>query len=193
MGNNKIVIDLETQRDFSEVSAKNRNRHLRVSVAAIFSYQDMQYRSFEEKELAKLGELLETADQIIGYNIKQFDYEVLQPYLNFSLKDIPTLDLLEEIDKVLGHRIRLEAVAQATLGEGKSGLGRNATNLWKAGRIQELKDYCLKDVELTRNLYEYAKQNGKLLFQDFFSTREIPIIIEEPLPRSNVSRQVSLF
>jgi DEAD/DEAH box helicase domain-containing protein len=71
--------------------------------------------------MPELASLLQTADQIIGFNIKGFDFEVLQPYLNFNIFDVPSLDLLEEIDKVLGHRISLETVAQGTLGSGKSG------------------------------------------------------------------------
>lgn len=190
---NKIVLDLETQKDFSEVAAKNRNRLLRVSVAGVYFYQTDQFQCFEEKELTRLGEMLSRADQVIGYNIKGFDFEVLQPYLNFPLKDLPALDILEEIEKILGHRIRLEAVAQATLGTGKTGSGRQAIDLWRTGQIQELKDYCLKDVELTRDLYNYGQANGKLLFQDFFATREIPLNFPEPLARINVITQASLF
>ena len=100
---------------------------------------------------------------------------------------------MEEIGKALGHRIRLDAVAQATLGEGKSGAGKNATALWRNGRIDELKSYCLKDVELTRRLYDYATEHGKLMFKDFFSNREIPLKIVEPTERTNVARQRSLF
>jgi len=89
-------------------------------------YSTDKYSSFEERELSKLGPILQTADQVIGYNIKDFDFEVLQPYLNFKLADVPYLDLLEEIEKVLKHRIKLELVAQGTLGSGKSGSGLEA-------------------------------------------------------------------
>lgn len=190
---NKIVLDLETQKDFAEVGGRGNYRDLRVSVAGIYSYQDGQYRSYEEKSLAKLGELLQAADQIIGYNIKQFDYAVLQPYLNFSLSEIPTLDVLEKIEQVLGHRIRLEAVAQATLGVGKSGTGAKAVTLWRNGQIEELKNYCLDDVRLTKEIYEYARKYGKVLYQDFFDTRELIVNFPEAEARQNIARQTSLF
>src|SRR3989338_345912 len=142
---NKFVLDLETQKAFAQVGGRSRNHLLCVSLWGIYSYASDQYYCFNESELAKLGELLQAADQVIGYNIKQFDFQVLQPYLNFSLEQIPTLDILEEVEKALGHRIRLEAIAQASIGEGKTGTGLAAIELWNSGRLQELKNYCLND------------------------------------------------
>ena len=190
---NKIVLDLETQKEFSEVGGRSKPRLLKVSVVGVYLYLEDKYSIFEERELQKLGELLAAADQIIGFNIRQFDLRVLQPYMDFALEKIPCLDLLEEVEKALGHRVGLDAVASATLGAGKSGTGLNAIRLWKAGQIEELKKYCLKDVELTRNIYEYGRQHGKLLYRDFFETRELPVAFLEPLPRKNVVRQTSLF
>lgn len=190
---NKIVLDLETQKDFAEVGGRNKHHLLRVSLAGIYSFADGLYSCFLEKELHKLGEILAGADQIIGYNVRQFDYQVLQPYLNFRLEEIPTLDLLEEIEKVLGHRVGLAAVATATLGAGKTGSGIAAINLWKQGRIEELKAYCLNDVRLTAEIYEYGQKHGKLLYKDFFEVRQIPVSFPEAQKRVNVVRQSSLF
>lgn len=190
---NKIVLDLETQKEFAEVGGRSAHGKLRVSVCGIYSYILDQYLCFDESNLTKLGEMLQEADLVIGYNIKQFDFAVLAPYFNFSMDTVPALDLLEEIEKVLGHRIRLEAVAQATLGVGKEGTGLGAIGLWKSGRLEELKSYCLSDVKLTRELYEYGQKNRKLLFQDFFETREIAVNFPEPAPRVSVIVQSSLF
>src|SRR3989338_9284459 len=190
---NKIVLDLETQKEFAEVGGRSAHSKLRVSVCGIYDYESDHYQCFDEKNLTKLGEMLQSADLVIGYNIKQFDFQVLQPYLNFSLDTVPTLDLLEEVEKVLGHRLRLDAIAQATLGVGKNGSGLAAIELWKSGKLEELKSYCLSDVKLTREIYEFAKKNGKLLFQDFFEVREIPLTILEPAPRLNTIVQSSLF
>lgn len=190
---NKIILDLETQKDFAEVGGRNKNHLLKVSVAGIYSYPDDRYIVFEEKQLHKLGEMLVLADQIIGFNIRQFDFEVLRPYLNFSLEEIPALDILEEIEKVLGHRIGLTVVAGATLGTGKTGTGLEAIRLWKTGQLEDLKKYCLNDVKLTRQIYEYALKHGKLLYRDFFETREIVLRFAEPTARKNVAQQGSLF
>src|SRR6185369_5311124 len=108
----KIVLDIETQKSFQDVGGRGKNHLLKVSVAVIYDYSTGKYSSYEEHELPKLSPILQTADQIIGYNTIDFDYQVIQPYLNFNISEVPSLDLLQEIDKVLHHRIKLESVAQ---------------------------------------------------------------------------------
>lgn len=189
----KIVLDLETQKEFAEVGGRGKNHLLKISVCGIYDYSTDKYSIFEENELAKLSPILQTADQIIGYNIKDFDFEVLKPYLNFDIFAVPYLDLLEQIDKILGHRIKLDDVAQATLGSGKSGSGKEAILFYKNGRIDLLKKYCLDDVKITKQIYDYARVNHKLLYKDFFKTKEIPLKIEEAKERQGVRHQAALF
>lgn len=189
----KIVLDLETQKSFQEVGGRGKNHLLKVSVACIYDYSTDRYLDFEERELQKLGPILQTADQIIGFNIKDFDFEVLQPYLNFNLSGIPYLDLLEEIEKVLQHRVKLELIAQGTIGSGKSGSGLEALLFYKNGRMDLLKKYCLDDVKITKQIYDYALKNQKLLYKDFFKTKEIPLKIADAAPRTRVSHQAALF
>ncbi len=189
----KIVLDLETQKSFEEVGGRGKNHLLKVSVCCIYDYSADRYLAYEEKELAKLAPLLQTADQIIGYNIKDFDFEVIQPYLNFDIFQVPYLDLLEEIEKALGHRLKLESVAQGTIGSGKSGSGKEALLYFKNGRMDLLKKYCLDDVKVTRQVYEYGLKNQKLLYKDFFKTKEIPLKIKDPQPRMGVKHQAALF
>jgi DEAD/DEAH box helicase domain-containing protein len=166
---------------------------LKVSVCGVYDYVQNKYFIYEERELPKLAPLLQAADQIIGFNIKSFDFEVLQPYLNFDIFEIPHFDLLVEIDKVLGHRISLETVAQGTIGSGKSGNGKEALLYWRNDRLDLLKKYCLDDVKITKQVYEYALKNQKLLYRDFFKIREIPLACSEPQVRVGVLQQTVLF
>lgn len=189
----KIVLDLETQKLFEEVGGRGKNHLLKVSVCGIYDYSTDKYQIFEERELSRLSPMLQTADQIIGFNIKDFDFEVIQPYLNFDIHKVPYLDLLQEIEKVLGHRINLESVAQGTIGSGKSGSGKEAILYFRNGRMDLLKKYCLDDVKVTRQVYEYVLKNGKLLYKDFFKTKEIPMKVLEPSPRVGVLHQSALF
>ncbi len=189
----KIVLDLETQKSFQEVGGRGKNHLLKVSVCCIYDFSTGKYSSFEEHEISKLSPILQTADQIIGYNVKDFDFEVIQPYLNFDIFQVPYLDLLEEIEKVLGHRIKLESVAQGTIGSGKSGSGLEAILYYNNGRMDLLKKYCLDDVKITKQVYEYALKNQKLLFKDFFKTKEIPLKIKDAIPRTGVEHQAALF
>ncbi|HEV8601601.1 MAG TPA: ribonuclease H-like domain-containing protein [Patescibacteria group bacterium] len=193
MAANKIVLDLETQKSFDEVGGRDKNHLLKVSVVGVYSYQKDQFLCFAEDQMYRLQELLASADQIIGFNIKNFDYQVLQPYLSFNLNEIPTLDILQEVEKIIGHRVKLDNLAQMTLGTGKSGDGLEALKLYKQGRMDDLKKYCLDDVRITRDLYDYVSKYSKLLFKDYFETKEIQIHFNEPEIRKPLIRQTALF
>ncbi|MEJ0020958.1 MAG: ribonuclease H-like domain-containing protein [Candidatus Doudnabacteria bacterium] len=192
-GLNKIVLDLETQKSFAEVGGFGKNHLLKVSVVGVYSYPLNKFLTFAEDELYRLGEMLSEADQIIGFNIKNFDFQVLQPYLKHKLSDIPALDILEEVEKLIGHRVKLDNLAQMTLGAGKSGDGLQALKFYKLGQMEELKKYCLDDVRITKELYEYAQTYGKLLYKDYFETKEIQMRFDEPVLRKPIARQASLF
>lgn len=189
----KIVLDLETQKSFEDVGGRGKNHLLKVSVCGIYDYSLDKFSIFEEHELPRMASILQTADQIIGYNIKNFDFVVLQPYLNFDLSKLPSYDILEEIEKVIGHRIRLDDVAKGTLGSGKTGNGLEALLYYRNGRMDLLKKYCLDDVRITKLVYDYALKNQKLLYRDFFNIRELPLTCYEPNNRAGVLRQEVLF
>ena len=151
---NKIVLDLETQKSFEDVGGFGKNHLLKVSVCGVYSYKDDKYFCFAENEMRELEDMLSQADEIIGFNIINFDFVVLQPYLNFKLSAAPSLDILTEVEKIIGHRVKLDNLAQTTLGVGKSGDGLMALKLWKEGKIKELKKYCLDDERLTKEMYD---------------------------------------
>ena len=158
-----VVLDIETQKGFHEVDRKKLHL-LKVSVACIYDSKADDYFSFEEKELLKLEEYLKRADLIVGFNVRDFDMEVLAPYLLTPVKDFPILDLLVEFEKVRGHRISLQSIAQATLKSSKSGAGWDALQLYKDGKMADLKKYCIDDVRLTKDIYEYGLKHGKVYF-----------------------------
>ncbi len=180
---NILVLDLETQRSFKEIgkSKVDSLAKLKVSVVGVYDYLTDQYRTYEEKEIMELDKRLQTADLIIGFNIRRFDMPVLQPYLFKPVEQLPVLDLLDEIEKVRGHRASLDSVARATLKEGKSGDGAEALVLFKEGRMEELKKYCLDDVRLTKGVYEYGCREGKIFFTSTwdYKTYEIPVKWQE--------------
>lgn len=160
---NYQVLDLETQKGFHEVDRKKLHL-LKVSVACLYDSRTDSYTAFEEKELLKMEEILKQADLVIGFNIRDFDLEVLAPYFVTPVKTLPVLDLLVEFERMRGHRISLQSIAQATLGRSKSGSGWDALQLFKDGKMKELKEYCLEDVRLTKEIYEYGAKHGKISF-----------------------------
>jgi DEAD/DEAH box helicase domain-containing protein len=190
-GLNKLVFDLETQNAFSDVG--NKTHLLKISVIGIYSYLQDKHFCFTEDQIYRVGEMFQEADQIIGFNIKHFDYEVLRPYLSFDPHSLPTLDILEEVEKLIGHRIKLDNLASTTLGSGKNGDGLEAIRMFRQGRIDELKKYCTNDVRITKEIYDYAQKFGKLLYKDYFDTREIKIVFSDPQLKKPAIRQTALF
>lgn len=157
----EIVFDLETCRDFARGGDGDVFRNLGVSVVGAFSYKEDAFLTFLENELFEFERRLAEAERVIGYNIRRFDYRVLQPHMKaLKLQNLTTLDLMEEPALALGYRPRLDDLARATLGEGKSGDGRKAIEWYEAGKFEELKKYCLDDVRLTRDLLEFGMRNG---------------------------------
>jgi DEAD/DEAH box helicase domain-containing protein len=193
MAVNKLVFDLETQKSFDEVGGASKHHLLKVSVVGVYSYALDKHFCFTEDQVFRVGEMFQEADQIIGYNIKHFDFEVLRPYFNFNVDDLPYLDIMEEVSKLIGYRLRLDNLAQTTLGIGKNGDGMEALKLFKQGRIDELKKYCSNDVKITKDLYDYAQSYGKVLYKDYFETRELKIAFPEPVARKPALRQTALF
>lgn len=159
-----IVFDIETKREFAEVGGAQNRHLLGVSVIGCFDSADQQFHTFLEGEVLAFGKLLRAASLVVGFNSKHFDLPVLQPYLPFDTSKLPSLDLMEDLERVLGHRVSLDACVTATLGTHKSADGIQAIRWFREGRIEEVKRYCLDDVRITRDLYEYGKSNGVVYF-----------------------------
>lgn len=116
---------------------------------------------------------LERADLVVGYNVVRFDYEVLMAYTILSLPDrLHTLDLLVDIEKAAGHRLKLEDVAQGTLGVGKVAEGLDAIRWWREGKVMEIAEYCCFDVKVTKLVHEYALAHNELFFSDRFGRKQ---------------------
>ena len=161
-----LVTDIETKKSFADVGGKDRIQDLGVAVVGVYSYFQDKFIAYEEHELPLLQELLLRTSHIIGFNIKQFDIPVLAPYSGDEIfRHMALTDIFEDAVQFLGHRIGLDAVSRATLGRGKSGHGLEALEWFKQGRVEEVKTYCLDDVRLTRDLYEYGKTHGHILFE----------------------------
>jgi len=71
-----------------------------------------------------------------------------------------------EVERVVGHRLALNALAQATLGIGKIADGLDAIRWWREGKLLQIAEYCCFDVKVTRLVHEYALQYGELFYVD---------------------------
>lgn len=174
----EVVLDIETRNTFQDVGAYNPAL-LEVSLVGVYFYETDTFESFLKEDLPKLWPRLERADRIIGYNLLGFDYPCLQTCYTGNMMKLPTVDLLVEIEKRLGFRIKLDDVAQATLGVGKSGHGLMAVEYWRKGEIDKLREYCLQDVRVTRDVYDHALQRGEVSYTDRMGQKQtIPLPLE---------------
>jgi DEAD/DEAH box helicase domain-containing protein len=161
----KIVFDIETKNMFQEVG-KNDPSLLDLSIVCIYDYSTDEYSSYLEEELPKLWPILEKCDMLIGYNSDHFDIPILNKYYPGDLTKIKSLDILKEIKDSFGRRLSLDTIAQGTLGTAKSANGLQAITWWRQGEIDKIRQYCLDDVKITKEVYDYALKNKELKFKD---------------------------
>ena len=139
---------------------------MKMSVGVTYSTAQDRYRIYPEPEVNDLIEELRRADLVVGFNVLRFDYEVLAGYSPFFDPDqVPTLDMLVDLQKSLTHRLSLDAVATATLGIEKTSEGMQAIHWFREGKLLEIADYCCFDVKITRLVHEYGCTNGQLHYR----------------------------
>lgn len=167
MARDIVYFDLETQRTANDVGGWGQKHKMGISVAVTYSTALQEYRIYQECESMELIEQLKRADLIVGFNHVGFDYEVLMGQSLFDFRDqLCSLDLLIELEKKLGHRLKLEAVAAATLGTGKTADGLEAIRWWQQGRLAEIAEYCCFDVKVTKCVHEFGMQHGYVKYHD---------------------------
>jgi DEAD/DEAH box helicase domain-containing protein len=189
-----IVYDIETRDSFQEVGSRDPRR-LHISLIGMYSYRDDEYSSFLEDELPLFFRRLENCALVIGFNNKGFDDLVVSASFP-EMHKVPSFDILEQVHKSLGYRVKLDNIASATLGYGKSGDGLLAIKMYAEGRIEELRQYCLDDVKITKEVYDFAKRNGFLKYADLSGVKEFSVDFSSAdtlLTGSNGPMNLSLF
>jgi DEAD/DEAH box helicase domain-containing protein len=173
MSRDIVYFDLETQRTANDAGGWDKKRDMLMSVGVTYSTKLCEYRIYTEKTVQTLIDQLLKADLVVGFNVINFDYEVLMGY---TILDLPhqchTLDMLVEVEKVLGHRLGLDAIATTTLGVGKTGDGLDAIRWWREGRVLEIAEYCCFDVKCTKLVHEYGAEHRKLHYTDRFQQKK---------------------
>ena len=170
----KIVFDIETKNIFQDVGSSNPV-DLDISLVCIYDYETGAYDSFLEEDFPRLWPILDKADQLITYNGDHFDIPLLNKYYPGDLAKVKSLDILREIRNSYGRRMKLDQVAEGTFGIGKSGDGLQAIVWWRNGDIENLRKYCMDDVRITKDVYEYALKNKKLMFKEGPFVKEIKL------------------
>ncbi len=192
----QVILDVETKKTFDQVGGYFPDR-LEISFVGACVREGFtgkgEMLSFFENDLKELFELLERADVVIGFNVDGFDMQTFLPYYQGDINKIPTLDLMLRIKDSVGHRISLDAVAQETLGIGKTGDGLDAIRYYEMGQLEELKKYCLQDVAVTRDLYDHGLHKGMVKFKNKWNRLIEANVDFRFTPKKNAGVQMTLL
>jgi DEAD/DEAH box helicase domain-containing protein len=191
MAKDVLVYDIETKETFQDTGGRDPQK-LHISVIGAYSYLEKRLIGFTESNLPEFWRRLEQCELLIGFNNHGFDDLVCAVYFP-EIDKVPSLDLMSNVAAQLGFRIKLDNLAQATLGTAKSGDGLKAIKLYQEGKIDELLSYCLDDVKITKELYEYGKENGKLYYTDLQGKKEVMVDFTQGIKQPKEALNLSLF
>ncbi|MCD7798003.1 MAG: ribonuclease H-like domain-containing protein [Akkermansiaceae bacterium] len=171
---NIVYFDLETRRSAAEVGGWHETGKMGVSVAVTYSTAAGAYHIYTEDQAGELIAELQGADLVVGYNHVGFDYGVLQPFTFWDIKEITrNLDLCTYLSERIGHRLKLDSVATASLGHSKTADGIQALKWWaeyeKTGNVEKLMEiarYCCYDVKVTMAVHRFGMKNGFVRYDD---------------------------
>jgi DEAD/DEAH box helicase domain-containing protein len=138
---------------------------MRRSLGIVWDSHQQDFRTYFEQDVEALIAHLQRAGLVVGFNIIGFDYSVLRGYTRFNFQQLNILDMLREIYARLRCRVSLDALGRATLAMAKSADRLQALEWFKIGRMDLVEAYYKKDVERTRDLFQYGLDNGHLLFE----------------------------
>ena len=107
-------------------------------------------------------------------------FQVHLAYLQSGARCLSTLDAETRtaMNNQSFKRMLLSGLAAATLGTGKSGHGLQAIDWYRNGQWDLLIKYCRQDVKVTKDVYEFGRDNGFLYIPKAGSRRRIDVRID---------------
>jgi DEAD/DEAH box helicase domain-containing protein len=157
---NIVYFDVESQKLFQDVGGRDASRLL-LACGVTWSTARNDFAVYWERDAPALIAELKAADRVVGFNIIGFDYEVLRPYArNENFRAFRTTDMLQDIYRTLNFRLSLDSIAKATLGATKTADGLQSVEWFRNGELDKVAEYCKSDVDITRRVYEFGRDNG---------------------------------
>lgn len=182
-----LVIDIETKDMYSASNGKEV-ADLHPSFVGVYSYNHNKYLGFFENDFPALAALLKEPALLVGFSSNRFDIPILAKTLGLSFSAHPRVDLCEEVEMRTGRRVGLNTLSLINLGKGKTGAGLEAPTLFREGRLEELKSYCLNDVLLTKELYDLVrtKKEIKLPTRESIFSNQLGLFEKDKLERVKI-------
>ena len=187
-----ITFDIETANWITDTGS-NDPADLTIAIVCIHDSETGEYTSYLESELPALWPILERADLLVGFNSDHFDIPLLNKYYPGDLSKIKSLDLLKEVYTAFGRRLKLDTLAEGTLGDKKQdGKGGQSVVWWRNGEVDKVRQYCIHDVKLTRGLFDYALKNGVLKYKELGKLRDIKLDTSKWLSKASAPMTFTL-
>src|SRR5512145_181790 len=159
---NIVYFDVESQKLFQEVGGRDASKLL-LACGVTWSTARNDFAVYWVKDVAALVAELKAADRVVGFNVIGFDYEVLGTYAqNVNFRSLSTTDMLQDIYRTLNFRLSLDSIAKAKLGTTKTADGVKSVEWFRNGELDKVAEYCKSDVDITRRVYEFGRDNGYL-------------------------------
>ena len=157
---NIVYFDLESQKLFEEVGGRDASKLL-LACGVTWSTERNDFTVYWEQDVQALVAELKSADKVVGFNSINFDYQVLKPYApNENFRAFRSVDMLQDIFRTLNFRISLDSIAKASLGATKTADGIQSVEWFRNGELDKVAEYCKADVDITRRVYEFGRDNG---------------------------------
>jgi DEAD/DEAH box helicase domain-containing protein len=159
----EIFLDVETLRLSDEVKGGWSNiRDFGLALAVTWDPGHAFRVWYEESSSALLVELA-AFSRIITFNGDRFDLEVLSAYGSVAPLRRKSFDVLANLHRKLGFRVKLDDLARETLGCKKGGSGLDAVRWWREGRKDKVGEYCRQDVQILRDIVAHGREQGHVV------------------------------
>lgn len=171
-----LYLTLTTQKSAEDVGGWQHKHLLGLGLALTYDTQEQSYRVYTEETVDQLLTSLRQADLIIGFNTRDFDYQILQPYTDTALPTLPTCAMLDDVQHVLGYRLSFRHLVLETLGIERPDDSIDTLQWYRQGDMERLLQMCRRDIDLLRNLARHGCRTGSLQYRDRSGTcKPLPV------------------
>lgn len=198
---NAVFYDIETRTVADDhPNGWDDISQLGMSLAVTWDNVTHTFRTF--MDACRLYDDLLSFDRIVSFNGLRFDNPIVahDADRDVQLLDDITFDILADLKRRLGHRVKLDQVAEATLNRTKIAVGTEAVDWWKAAQelkqvlvaddssslsralrlgmqclMKRLRYYCSMDVEILRDIYRAGCGDGRIKYTSYGNRIVVPV------------------
>lgn len=196
-----VFYDIETKTLAEDHPGKWRDiENFGMSLAVTWDNVTHTFRTFDDAKALYHDLLL--FDRIISFNGLRFDNVIVahDAGQDAKLLDAITFDILADLNKRLGRRVKLDQIAEGTLSRIKVAVGTQAVEWWKAAEelhkvtvddessalsralklgadclMKRLEYYCRMDVDILKCIYYHGSSFGEIKYTSYGSTKAVPV------------------